>query len=521
MTEQPAIKLANIIEAALLASNKPLNLEQMRQLFPEEAGPSKEEIQQALIDIAAACDGRGFELKEVASGYRFQIRQEMAPWVGKLWEEKPQRYTRALLETLALVAYRQPVTRAEIEEIRGVSVSSSIMKTLLEREWVRIVGYRDVPGRPAMYATTRQFLDYFSLTNLDELPPLSELQDIEKANQELALEEGDEAVTSVISDTLSSTDSPAEAGAESLEAESEEVDEEALFQEIEEMQKDLPEDFIDPAKLEPEELAALEEKQQSDPEEEASKEAEDTALSPVDAEQIETAEDTETDDTSLIQAGIPQEEYEAAEVADIAVTDSSSDEPATNKDELAINSDVQAGDDVTVDTIAADVIEDAELAGLTSLFDDVSADSPEPVVSELEAIASELEAMDEQEREELVVEPDADEFNDIQTSNNTTNASNSTDNDSATQLSQDTDLVEQATFMADEEEDSGTAEVVTTITSTDSEPADHMAADVLATELLTSSADTVIPSIFQDETETDHTPSDESLATRSSDSQDS
>ncbi len=174
-----------VIEAALMASGKAMTLEQLATLFDEDYRPDKPALKQAMIDLAEMCEGRGFELKEVASGWRFQVRKELAPWVGRLWDEKPQRYTRALLETLALVAYRQPITRGEIEDIRGVSVSTNIMRTLQEREWVRVVGHRDVPGRPAMYATTRQFLDYFNLRNLDELPPLSELRDLDAMAKQL------------------------------------------------------------------------------------------------------------------------------------------------------------------------------------------------------------------------------------------------------------------------------------------------------------------------------------------------
>ena len=135
--------------------------------------------------IADDCDDHGFELKEVASGYRFQVKQDLSEWIAKLWEEKPPRYTRALLETLALIAYRQPITRGDIEEIRGVGVSSNIIRTLLDREWVRVVGHRDVPGRPAMFATTRQFLDYFNMKSLQELPPLSEVKEIDRSTKEI------------------------------------------------------------------------------------------------------------------------------------------------------------------------------------------------------------------------------------------------------------------------------------------------------------------------------------------------
>ncbi len=180
-------QLKRILEAMLMASTEPLSIERIQLAFGEETPVEKEEIQSALSGLAVDCEGRSFELKEVNSGYRYQVRKELAEWTNRLWEEKPARYTRALLETLALIAYRQPITRAEIESIRGVSVSTSIVKTLQEREWVRIVGHRDVPGRPALYATTRDFLDYFNLKSLDELPPLAELKDIDAINAELDL----------------------------------------------------------------------------------------------------------------------------------------------------------------------------------------------------------------------------------------------------------------------------------------------------------------------------------------------
>lgn len=182
-------KLQRVIEGALLASGQPLNAAKVLTLFEKSEAPSKEEIQEAFEAIAANCEGRGFELKEVATGWRFQVREETATWVNRLFDEKPQKYSRALLETLALIAYRQPITRGDIEEIRGVAVSSHIIKTLSEREWIKVVGHRDVPGRPSLYATTRQFLDYFNLKSLEELPSLGEISDLENLNPELELEE--------------------------------------------------------------------------------------------------------------------------------------------------------------------------------------------------------------------------------------------------------------------------------------------------------------------------------------------
>ena len=181
--------LVQIIEGALLAAGKPLSVAQLAELFEEPERPENAAIREALKEVAERCEDRGFELAEVASGFRFQVRQSLSPWVARLWHERPAKYSRALLETLALIAYRQPITRGEIEEIRGVAVSSNIIKTLHEREWIRVVGHRDVPGRPAMYATTRQFLDYFNLKNLDQLPALAEIRDLDTLNAELGFTE--------------------------------------------------------------------------------------------------------------------------------------------------------------------------------------------------------------------------------------------------------------------------------------------------------------------------------------------
>lgn len=185
-------KLKRILEAALLAAGQPLSLDRMEKLFEgEDEAPDRRALRAALGELAEECAERGYELKEVASGYRYQVRQELSRWVGRLWDERPPRYSRATLETLALIAYRQPVTRGEIEEVRGVSVSSHILKSLLERDWIRVVGHREVPGRPALYATTRGFLDYFNLKSLDELPPLAELKDLDKLHPELDLNDPD------------------------------------------------------------------------------------------------------------------------------------------------------------------------------------------------------------------------------------------------------------------------------------------------------------------------------------------
>ena len=227
-------ELAPLLEAFLLASGKPQSLERLFELFEEAERPEPPVFKKALTILAKSCDGRAFELKEVASGYRLQIREKFSPWVGRLWEERPQRYSRAMLETMALIAYRQPITRGEIEDVRGVAVNSHIVKTLLEREWIRIVGYRDVPGKPAMFATTKVFLDHFNLKNLDDLPPLAELRELEP------------------DPVLDFDDAPVPAGLQELadaSAEPEEPKEETSFhtllQELDTMEEGLKTDFDD------------------------------------------------------------------------------------------------------------------------------------------------------------------------------------------------------------------------------------------------------------------------------------
>ena len=182
-------KVKMIVEGLLLAAGRPLTLDNIALVFNEKERPDSKELKAVMHVISEECNDRGFELKEVASGYRFQVKQELSGWIAKLWEEKSPRYTRALLETLALIVYRQPITRGDIEEIRGVGVSPNIIRTLLDREWVRVVGHRDVPGRPAMFATTKRFLDYFNLKSLQELPPLSEIKDLDKSGQEIGLDD--------------------------------------------------------------------------------------------------------------------------------------------------------------------------------------------------------------------------------------------------------------------------------------------------------------------------------------------
>lgn len=226
--------LAPLLEAFLLASGKPQSLERLFELFEEAERPEPAVFKKALELLRKSCNGRAFELKEVASGYRLQIREDYAPWVGRLWEERPQRYSRALLETMALIAYRQPITRGEIEDVRGVAVNSNITKTLLEREWIRVVGYREVPGRPAMFATTKAFLDHFNLKSLDQLPPLAELREMEP---EPLLDPDDAPVPAHLQALADASAEP--------EAEREETSFHSLLVELDSMEEGLKTDFED------------------------------------------------------------------------------------------------------------------------------------------------------------------------------------------------------------------------------------------------------------------------------------
>lgn len=181
-------QMQRIIEGAIMAAGEPISIDQLQKIFAPET-PATAQIKEILQAIAQAYAETALELKEVASGYRFQVRQDLAPWIGKLWEEKPPRYSRALLETLALIAYRQPITRAEIEEVRGVAVSPGIMKTLSDREWIKIVGHRDVPGKPALFATTKKFLDDFNVKSLDQLPTLEQIKALDMFEDAIELQQ--------------------------------------------------------------------------------------------------------------------------------------------------------------------------------------------------------------------------------------------------------------------------------------------------------------------------------------------
>lgn len=217
-------QLKQILEAALLAAGQPLSHPQLAALFSDEERPPSGEISRSLEQISNDCATRGIELKKVASGYRLQVRQDLNEWVSRLWKERPQRYSRALLETMALIAYRQPITRGEIEAVRGVSVSTNIVRTLQEREWIRVVGHRDVPGKPALFGTTRTFLDSFDLQNLDDLPTLAEIRDMENLEPELQLEPVPPAVD--VKASLAELDSLDEDQAESDNNEDSEDDQE-------------------------------------------------------------------------------------------------------------------------------------------------------------------------------------------------------------------------------------------------------------------------------------------------------
>jgi segregation and condensation protein B len=197
----------NVIEAALLAAGRPLAADELESLFDERDGSSADEVRAALASLAADYESRGVELLEVASGYRIQIKAAVSAPVSRLWQERPAKYSRALLETLALVAYRQPITRGEIEQIRGVAVNPNIIKTLLERNWIRVVGHRDVPGRPELLGSTREFLDYFGLKKLDDLPTLTQLKELEDLRVQLTLPGAEPVAPAAEAESAPATDS--------------------------------------------------------------------------------------------------------------------------------------------------------------------------------------------------------------------------------------------------------------------------------------------------------------------------
>lgn len=237
-------QLQKIIEAVLLSAEKPLKLNQIEALFEgDDEVPARDEIRKVLANLADDYAERGFELVQVASGFRIQVKQDYAQWVGRLWEEKPARYSRALLETLALIAYRQPITRGEIEEVRGVSVSSNIIRTLKEREWIKVLGHKDVPGKPALYGTSKEFLDYFNLKSLDELPTLAEIKDLDQIHRELDLDVNDaEAANKPDSDNPDTDPDAENALAANTETESETEVKTAIVADSEQDTDDLSDD---------------------------------------------------------------------------------------------------------------------------------------------------------------------------------------------------------------------------------------------------------------------------------------
>ena len=232
-------RFARVLEALLLAAAKPLSLDRILELFDGGTQPSHKQIKAGLEQLSVDIKGRSYQLSEVASGFRLQVRAEYSTLVGRLWEERPQRYSRAMLETLALIVYRQPITRGEIEDVRGVAVSTQIIKTLLEREWIRVVGYKDVPGKPAMLATTKTFLDYFNLQGLEQLPNLRELQQLQPAMDELTAPV--EEVTAVVAQASAGN------ALEQTVDNTSRVSFGTLLEELESMEHGLVTEFSDPA----------------------------------------------------------------------------------------------------------------------------------------------------------------------------------------------------------------------------------------------------------------------------------
>ena len=242
--------LKHLIEATLLAAGRPVTSDQLLELFDERERPTSEQLRAALDLLAAEYESRGIELVEVASGWRVQVRSRCADVVSRLWQERPSRYSRALLETLALIAYRQPITRSEIEEIRGVSISSTIMRTLQERNWIRVVGHREVPGHPELLGTTREFLDYFGLRSLDQLPTLAELRDVETIGVQLELP-GGEMPTEVLEVDAASEVAPDDADVSVDAAPSEDADDSASPSLVASADDDEPHTIGDPPPVDP------------------------------------------------------------------------------------------------------------------------------------------------------------------------------------------------------------------------------------------------------------------------------
>lgn len=239
--------LKHLIEATLLAAGRPVSTDQLLELFDERERPTSEELRAALDTLAADYESRGIELIEVASGWRVQVRARYGDVVSRLWQERPSRYSRALLETLALIAYRQPITRSEIEEIRGVSISSTIMRTLQERNWIRVVGHREVPGHPELLGTTREFLDYFGLRSLDQLPTLAELRDVETIGVQLELPGGEAPSEALAAEEIElASEAAADESELSVDAAAEDADDAASSSLVASAEDDEPRTLRDP-----------------------------------------------------------------------------------------------------------------------------------------------------------------------------------------------------------------------------------------------------------------------------------
>ncbi len=319
-------QLKAIIEGFVFASDKALSVDRLIKYFPEGEEPEPQAVLDVLAELQIDYEDRGVELRKVSTGYRFQVKQTITPWVSRLWDEKPARYTRALLETLALIVYRQPITRGEIEEIRGVAVSSNIIKTLQEREWVRIVGHRDVPGRPALYASTKMFLDYFNLESLEQLPPLSEIKDLDKIASELDPEKNAELIeainemqnaqmVAVDEDTTNIT--VAETGDE-VEGETEVEDKELIHEQAEAMfAADAPD--LEVSEIEPESQALIGEKSEQGEEDPEHIIASGASIETIVAENDETQDNsTEFVVEALAQASVENDENNRAAVVEIS-----------------------------------------------------------------------------------------------------------------------------------------------------------------------------------------------------------
>jgi len=362
-------QLKNVIEAVLMSAEKPLKVNDIEALFVGDTDmPSRNDIRKALQDLTEDYQGRGFELKEVASGFRIQVVQDYAEWVGRLWEEKPARYTRALLETLALIAYRQPITRGEIEEVRGVSVSSNIIKTLQEREWIKVLGHKDVPGKPALYGTSKTFLDYFNLKSLEDLPTLAELKDLDQIHRELDLDIDN---TEAQADQQQQHEEQSEA-ALAAETDTKDSDAEPDAAQINEADAEPVATETDEADLEPD--VALTDEADIAPD---ATETDEADVKPVAAETDEVEEEPVAAETDEVEEEPVAAETDEADVAtNVAETDKTDVEPdVVEVDEADIEPDAVEADKVDAETVA----EDSDEASIELVAVDTNEDELEPV----------------------------------------------------------------------------------------------------------------------------------------------